>query len=264
MSTVYLVSAFCLLSATGQMYYFAGDAFAFLSRSARPSAYARLLQQGGVNFFRYLEYSVSASVMLVLIAMQVGIWDWGVLAGVAVGVWSCMMFGMLSDVLLHMRHAVPSQPVLGYAWAAHVCGWVALGAPFWVLWASFVKQRPPERIYIILVTETVLFAFFGLTQVFQLCASSYEDRALLKRGKVVQVTDAQSFGVSECLRVDIHSILRSEDNNAKPVEGGVAAATPVSKVQVVTEFAYLVQSCFSKILLVFLVYSLVLFNVLDE
>eukprot|EP00961_Rhodomonas_salina_P223998 3028950-Rhodomonas_salina.1 len=105
---------------------------------------------GGVNFFRYLEYSVSASVMLVLIAMQVGIWDWTALAGVAVGVWSCMMFGMLADVFLHMRHAAPSQPALLYAWVAHMCGWVALGGPFWVLWASFVKQRPPERIYIIL------------------------------------------------------------------------------------------------------------------
>eukprot|EP00961_Rhodomonas_salina_P100109 1346389-Rhodomonas_salina.1 len=37
MSTVYLVSTFCLLSATGQTYYFVGDAVAFLSRSARPS-----------------------------------------------------------------------------------------------------------------------------------------------------------------------------------------------------------------------------------
>eukprot|EP00961_Rhodomonas_salina_P093155 1253882-Rhodomonas_salina.1 len=60
-------------------------------------------------------------------------------------------------------------------------------------------------------------------------------------------------------------MLRSADDNGKPVEDtdlGVLVL-PVSKVQVITEFAYLVQSCVSKILLVILVYSLVLFNVLD-
>ena len=50
-----------------------------------------------MNYFRYIEYSFSASIMIVLISLEVGIVDFGALIGFCGCTWSCMMFGLFAD-----------------------------------------------------------------------------------------------------------------------------------------------------------------------
>lgn len=82
-----IVYFFCLLSACGQSYF-----------GWYKAEYISLMEKGFyVNYFRYIEYSFSASIMIVLISLEVGIVDFGALIGFCGCTWSCMMFGLFAD-----------------------------------------------------------------------------------------------------------------------------------------------------------------------
>lgn len=101
LSTTALVCAFSVLSALWQGYW-----------AVDMRMYVGILAYGGVNAARYVEYSVSASVMLVLIALEVGLWDWGLLVGVATSSFACMIFGLLADISLYIpAHTWHSWPI---------------------------------------------------------------------------------------------------------------------------------------------------------
>ncbi len=158
LSTTALVAGFAVLSCVFQSYW----VFNY-------DQYLRLLQYGGVNTIRYYEYSISASLMLVLIAVQVGLWDWCVLVGMCACTFACMMFGLLAETSLY----VPREYLQKFHgdwmlrrpwWLAHACGWVTMMVPFWVIVAATVEAHPKAFVYAIVGTETVLFGLFGLTQ----------------------------------------------------------------------------------------------------
>jgi hypothetical protein len=113
----------------------------------------------GVNVARWVEYSVSASLMIALIAMFTGIWDVAALIGL-VGVNSTMIwFGWLME-----RHQEPGNPDWSAFWFGTVAGlvpWVAIG----VYLAG--AARPPGFVYAIFVIQFVFFASFGVNQYLQ-------------------------------------------------------------------------------------------------
>jgi hypothetical protein len=156
LSTTGMVCAFAVLSCVFQAYW----VFNF-------EGYLRLLSCGGVNAVRYLEYSVSASVMLVLIAVEVGLWDWGTLAGMAACSFACMMFGLLADTCLYVPREAWERwqaPLRKPWWIAHVCGWVCVGVPFWIILATVKELRPPSFVVAIVSIEAICFLGFGVTQ----------------------------------------------------------------------------------------------------
>jgi hypothetical protein len=113
----------------------------------------------GVNYARWIEYSASASLMVVLIAMFTGIWDITALIGL-VGVNSAMIwFGLLME-----RHQQPGHP----DWTAFVFGTVAGLVP-WLAIGIYLAgaATPPGFVYAIFGFQFVFFASFGINQFLQ-------------------------------------------------------------------------------------------------
>ncbi len=119
----------------------------------------------GINPVRWLEYSLSSSLMIVLIAMLVGIYDLAALIALF-GVNTCMiLFGWVMERYNHGRHHID--------WLAYWFGlfagavpWIAIGV---YLFGAGVgtASRPPTFVYAIYGSLFVFFNVFALNMVFQ-------------------------------------------------------------------------------------------------
>jgi hypothetical protein len=135
----------------------AADHFAVAAPGVR-GWYERNLA-AGINVARWVEYSFSASIMIVLIALFVGIRDGVALLGLFGVNTSMILFGLLME-----RHQRPGRA----DWSAYWFGCVA-GAVPWVAVAWYVAaaDEVPGFVYAITATQFVLFAGFALNQALQ-------------------------------------------------------------------------------------------------
>jgi hypothetical protein len=114
------------------------------------------------NYARWIEYSLSSSVMVVLIAMITGISDVAAL-GAIFGVNACMiLFGLLME-----HYETPGRP----RWLSFMFGCLA-GAVPWILialylWSPGVAASPPTFVYGIFFSLFVFFNVFAVNLVLQ-------------------------------------------------------------------------------------------------
>jgi hypothetical protein len=136
---------------------------AFLLPPFRPR-YERSLA-AGVNPFRWLEYSVSASLMVVLIAMLTGVADFVALLAIFAVNAAMIFFGWLME-LLNPPDRVRTR------WSPFVLGCVVGAAP-WIAVATQIAvsaargNAPPTFVYAIFVSLFVLFNSFAVNQALQ-------------------------------------------------------------------------------------------------
>jgi Heliorhodopsin len=105
------------------------------------------------NYFRWAEYSLSSSVMIVLIAMLTGISDVAALIGIFTANGAMIFFGAVQE-----RYERPGGSLWPF-WLRCVVGiapWLAVGI---YLWSPGSTTEPPAFVYAILVS---LFAFFNI------------------------------------------------------------------------------------------------------
>jgi hypothetical protein len=144
-------------------------AFVFLSAIAHwvisaPGVYpwyTRNLGQGR-NYARWIEYSVSSSVMVVLIAMLTGISTIGALGGIFAVNATMILFGLLME-----HYEKPGNP----NWMSYWFG-VFAGAVPWViialyLWSPSTDGSPPAFVYGIFFSLFVFFNSFAINMVLQ-------------------------------------------------------------------------------------------------
>jgi hypothetical protein len=113
----------------------------------------------GVNYARWTEYSVSASLMLVLIAMFTGIWDIAALIGIVGANTAMIWFGLLME-----RHQQPGRA----DWTAFTLGSVAGLVPWLAIGVYLASAAtPPGFVYAIFVLQFLFFMSFGLNQYLQ-------------------------------------------------------------------------------------------------
>jgi hypothetical protein len=144
-------------------------AFVFLSALAHfllasPGIYSWYLGQLRTcrNYARWAEYSVSSSLMIVLIALITGISDVAALVALF-GVNACMiLFGLLME-----RYETPGSP----DWLSYLFGcfagavpWVAIGV---YLFSPGSAAQPPNFVYAIFVSLFIFFNIFALNMVLQ-------------------------------------------------------------------------------------------------
>ena len=141
------VAVFLLLAAVDHL----------LSAGPLRGTYEAQLRQGR-NDLRWIEYSVSASLMLVLIAFFVGIWDLAALIGLF-GVNSTMIwFGALQERYVRPGRANSRLPFwLGTA--AGVIPWVVIG-----IYLLQDASAVPTFVFVLYAVELLFFWSFGLTQ----------------------------------------------------------------------------------------------------
>ena len=146
------VAAFVFLSAVAHWLIASPGIYEWYSRN--------LLQQR--NYARWIEYSLSSSVMVVIIAMLTGISDVAAL-GAIFGVNACMiLFGLLME-----HYETPGRP----RWLSFVFGCLAGAVPWAViavyLAAPGVPANPPAFVYAIFFSLFVFFNVFAVNLLLQ-------------------------------------------------------------------------------------------------
>ena len=144
--------------------------FAFLSAAAHVlvllcwSRYVADLARG-LNRFRWFEYALSSSLMIVLIAMLFGVWDLNVLIGI--GAINCAMclFGDLHEVLNAGKEPKDVN------WTPFIYGSIAGFVP-WAIIVEYIAATPnlsqvPGFVWGILVVYFLLFQTFPITMYMQ-------------------------------------------------------------------------------------------------
>lgn len=122
------------------------------------SWYERNLSRG-INVARWVEYAISASLMVMLICLFVGIRDVAALLGLF-GINSAMIFfGWLME-----RHQTPGRADWAAFWFGCFAGFVPWVAIWWYVLGT---EGVPGFVYAITLTQLVLFTAFGLNQALQ-------------------------------------------------------------------------------------------------
>ena len=151
----YGVAAFSLLSA----------AFHLLVGTAGNATYNRAIATTQ-NPFRWIEYSLSSTLMIVLIIMLLGDYDIGALIGVAAANVSMILFGWLME-----RHNTPGADDVD--WYPFVFGCIAGIAP-WIVGVVYfagalgnADEAVPTWVWALFISVFVLFNCFAVNQFLQ-------------------------------------------------------------------------------------------------
>ncbi|MER7459960.1 heliorhodopsin HeR [Micromonospora sp. NPDC126480] len=111
------------------------------------------------NYARWIEYSVSASIMIVLIGLFVGIRDLAAVIGIFAANTAMILFGLLME-----RQQTPGRA----DWSAFWFGTLVGLAP-WLAIAVYVAQPPeiPGFVWAIIIVQLLLFASFAVNMALQ-------------------------------------------------------------------------------------------------
>lgn len=136
----------------------------FIIAFVRNDKYNENLKKG-FNPYRWYEYSLSSSIMIVLIALFLGIWDFWSLVMIFVLNAMMIMFGYMTELL--------NQRTEKTNWTPYILGCVSGGVPWVVIFAYFVAAvgstglNPPAFVYMILFIYFILFNVFAINMVLQ-------------------------------------------------------------------------------------------------
>jgi hypothetical protein len=149
-----ILSSFLLISAVAH----------FVIAFARNQNYNENLKKG-MNPYRWYEYFFSSSIMLVIIATFVGVWD----------LWSLVMIFVLNAVMIMCGFLM--EKINYYTketdWSAYLVGALAGFTPWIVLAAYFIaalgstETEPPAFVYAILLIYFIMFNTFSINMVLQ-------------------------------------------------------------------------------------------------
>jgi hypothetical protein len=114
------------------------------------------------NYARWIEYAVSSSLMVVLIAMLPGITDAAALLGIFFTNAGMILFGLLME-----HYEEPGRP----NWSPYAFG-IILGIMPWIavglyLWSPTTTASPPGFVYVIFLSIFVFFNTFAINMVLQ-------------------------------------------------------------------------------------------------
>jgi hypothetical protein len=146
-------------------------AFFFVSALAHliiGTVYSKAYERGlskGINKARWLEYSVSASIMIVAISMLVGIYDVAILAGAFALTAVMNLMGLVMEV---HNQSTKKTNWLSYRIGAFagLVPWLIIASYFWAS-AHYGNGKPPTFVYWIFVSIFLFFSCFALNMFLQ-------------------------------------------------------------------------------------------------
>jgi hypothetical protein len=158
--------------------------------------YYRPLREGHNHISHFVEYSISASVLVLGISAQLGVTDFFTLVGIVSNTWSCMIFGLLAELLNQDR--VDGDEAVGgtvtILWfrlphyvIAHLAGWVCMISALasagsnLINYETCISKKNGDTFWIIgqvaAYFELVLFISFGAVQSVSLMGKPYKPLA---------------------------------------------------------------------------------------
>jgi len=119
----------------------------------------------GMNPYRWYEYAFSSSIMIVMIALFVGPWDF----------WSLVMMFVLNAMMIMFGYLMEliNQRTEKTNWSSFILGCISGGVPWVVLFAYFISAvyssglNPPAFVYAIFLIYFILFNVFAINMVLQ-------------------------------------------------------------------------------------------------
>lgn len=132
---------------------------------ASPLGYRTYIKElaHGRNRFRWVEYSISATLMIVLIALVTGVTDLAALVTIAFANVAMILFGWVMEIV-----NTPDRPTWWSPfWFGSIAGigpWVAIALYLVLNVTGEDAQGPPTFVYGILVSIFVLFNCFAVNQ----------------------------------------------------------------------------------------------------
>jgi hypothetical protein len=143
----YAVALFLLLAAIDH----------FLTATVKRSTYERDLGRG-INRFRWVEYSFSATLMVILISSYSGITDITAVIAVAGTNVAMILFGWLQETMNPPGRTTTTMKPFWFGTLAGIAPWIAI-------WVNIIgADTVPGFVFGIVVAEQLFFFSFGLNQ----------------------------------------------------------------------------------------------------
>lgn len=121
----------------------------------------------GRNRFRWVEYALSSTLMMVLIAATTGITDLAALIALAFANISMILFGWIMEMVNSTRDVENKTVWWSPFWMGCIAGigpWLAIVIPLWFNVAESDGQGPPGFVYGIIVSIFFFFNTFAINQ----------------------------------------------------------------------------------------------------
>ena len=157
----WLVTSFHILSFVFQLSAALTD---YLKKPLCGYKYSEMILSGK-NPLRFIEYSISASIMLIAIALLNGVTSLDLILSIGVLTSMCQISGLVVEYLDNIK----------LKWLLHFTGWVQFIAAYLIIYRAFnnsvVKSEtngPPEFVYIIVLVLFLLYGCFGMVQLTEL------------------------------------------------------------------------------------------------
>lgn len=182
------------------------------------------------RWLRFIEYSFSASIMLVCIALESGVRDLYTLRCMAVLMWITQLLGLMAEFISHLSLRV--REGIEWHWVLpHTAAWVTCLAAYAPAIDAFIENqdKAPDFVRWMVYLELLLFMSFGVVQLYGLARKSMMESVIVY--------------------VECHS-------HGHLVEGADAAA--LDSIDRTCEYAYTTLSLVAKTLLAWIVLSPIL------
>lgn len=115
--------------------------------------------KGGINRFRWVEYSISASLMLVIISMYWGILTLSGLIAVVGANMAMILFGWLQEKMNPPGRLTTTMLPFWFGAVVGLAPWLAMSVNI-----SQISQDAPATLLAILIVQGIFFFCFGLNQ----------------------------------------------------------------------------------------------------
>lgn len=167
------------------------SALSFVFQFARPflgygeSNYSDEIERR-INWVRWVEYSFSATTMILAVAFVLNIQDVGSVAMLSTSTAVTQLFGLVGELMLERKDGSYRKDLFVAAWIAHLSGWVLQFGVFFTIFVSYFQsveqaasnggESPPAFVYAIVLSMAILFGSFGLVQFFDFIHRTMYDR----------------------------------------------------------------------------------------
>jgi len=164
-SILNLISAFFLITSLFHLFY-ALDINKIYSNSIL----------NGTNPFRWLEYSLTATIMILIIALSATVQIFDTLLSLLVITVAIMLLGNCIEIMIKQKEFFIAKMLTFIAWILQVFVFVIIGKQFVSTIKSVNEElkketdptQIPDFVYAILGTQLIFFSSFGFIQLFQL------------------------------------------------------------------------------------------------
>ena len=139
-----------------------------------------------VNWVRWVEYSFSATTMILAVAFVLNIQDVGSVAMLATSTAVTQLFGLVGELMLERKNGSYREDLFVAAWVSHLSGWVLQFGVFFTIFVSYFQsveqaasnggEEPPAFVYAIVLSMAILFGSFGIVQLFDFIHRTCYDR----------------------------------------------------------------------------------------